>query len=107
LAAGLPGFCHLDADIAAVNNMVAKGFKAGLEAGDTHGGGAHINAAAAGAHVERNAEDTDGANRPVKKRPVKKRPVWLPGTALRKGGLRGGLFPVFNHVATCCDGDTA
>jgi hypothetical protein len=60
-AAGGLGFGDLDADVASVGDLVAKGFEAGFKAGDAHGRGAHVNAAAAGSEIERDAEDADAA----------------------------------------------
>src|SRR5215831_5746851 len=52
-------FGNGDRDVAAVLNDVADGFEAGLEAGDAHGGGAHVDTAARLAEVEGDANDTD------------------------------------------------
>ena len=60
IAGGL-GFGNLDADVAAVGDLVAKRLKTRLKAGDAHCRGAHVYAAAAGAQVERNADDADAA----------------------------------------------
>ena len=63
LLAGLLGFGDGDADVAAIGDDVAQRFKMRLEAGDAHGGGAHVHAAARLAEVERNADDADLARR--------------------------------------------
>ena len=57
------GFGNLDADVAAIGDLVAEGFKARFEAGHAHGRGAHVHAAAAGAHVEGHADDANAARR--------------------------------------------
>ena len=44
---------NLDADIAAVDDLVPQGLKPCFEPGDTHGGWAHVDAAAAGPQVQR------------------------------------------------------
>ena len=61
LAAKSLGFGNFDEDITAVGDLVAQRLKPRLEAGNAHGRGAHVDPAAAGAHVQRN---TDDANAP-------------------------------------------
>ena len=48
-----------DGDVAAVFDVVADGFEARFEAGDTNGRGAHVDAAARLAEIEWDADDAD------------------------------------------------
>ncbi len=64
LAFGSPSvFClgDSDGDVAAVLDVVAEGFEAGFESGDAHGRGAHVDAAAGLAQVERHADHANVA----------------------------------------------
>ena len=65
LAAGGLGLGNFDADVAAVGDLVAQRLKPRFKSGHAHGGGSHVHAAAAGAHVQRNAND---ANVPERRR---------------------------------------
>ena len=53
------GFGNFDLDVAAIGHVVAEGFQAGFETGHADGRRAHVHAAAAGAHVQGNAEDAN------------------------------------------------
>ncbi len=55
------GLGDFNADIAAVGDLVAKRLKPRFKAGNPHGGRSHVDAAAAGSHVERNAQNVDFA----------------------------------------------
>jgi hypothetical protein len=57
------GFGDFDEDIAAIRDLVTEGFEASLEASHTHSRRSHVDAAAAGAHVERDADDLDTPGR--------------------------------------------
>ena len=61
LAAEGLGLGDLDENVAAVGDLVAERLKPRFEAGNAHRGGSHVDAAAAGAHVQRNAEDANAA----------------------------------------------
>jgi len=59
MGAGGLGFGNFDADVSAVGDAMAEGLEPGFKAGNAHGGGSHVDSAAAGAHVKGDADDAD------------------------------------------------
>ena len=57
------GLClsNFHKDVAAVGDLMTKGFKPRLKTRDAHRGRSHVDSASAGAHVQWNADDADAA----------------------------------------------
>ena len=70
--AGGARLSNLDTDVSAIGDLVAQRFKPCLKAGNSHGRGSHIDATAAGAHIEGNADDTNAAGGQRLETPLRK-----------------------------------